>query len=163
MHDINVVFAECCRKLENVGIEHGTIVSVAINARIKQRWGQCKRRGNMFTIEVSSRLVNDSVKVEALEDTVIHELLHTCAGCFNHGDEWQRLADIVNREYGYHVKRTTSPAEKGFSEDDMHKDAKYHFRCEKCGNEVAQYRASNFTRCPWMYQCAHCGGKFERI
>lgn len=163
MHDINNVYMDCLKKLQNVGIKCGNITSVTVNSRIVKRWGQCKRQGNTFTIEISARLIQNGVTLKALEDTLIHEMLHTCSGCFSHGELWQAHANIVNLMYGYNIKRTTSPEEKGLSEDDMYKDAKYHFRCAKCGAEVAQYRASEFTRNPWKYQCAKCGGKFERV
>lgn len=163
MHDVNKVYSECLVKLQNVGIKCGNIASVSVNNRIVKRWGQCKKRGSVYQIEISARLIQDGVPLKALEDTLIHEMLHTCLGCFSHGELWQAHANIVNLTYGYNIKRTTSPEEKGFSENEIYKDAKYHFRCVKCGATVSQYRASEFTRNPWEYRCACCGGNFERI
>lgn len=159
MRDINNVVKSCCEKLDVIGIKYGTIVSITINTRAKKRWGQCKKIGNCFAIQVSSRLISEDVELVHLETTVIHEILHTCKGCMNHGNEWKTLAEKVNRAYGYNIKRTTSNEEKGIEPI----PAKYKFVCKDCGCVVTRMRESDFVKHYYNYRCAKCHGDFKRI
>ena len=159
MRDINKVVENCKRKLDAIGIEYGIIVSVTVNTRAQKRWGQCKKIGSYYMIDISSRLLSESVELIHLEDTIIHEILHTCRDCMDHGKEWKRLADKVNAAYGYNIKRTASMQEVGI--EPIH--AKYKFVCNGCGQVINRMRESKFTRNPNAYKCGICGGKFERV
>jgi predicted SprT family Zn-dependent metalloprotease len=112
-------------------------------------------------IEVSSVLVSESVELIHLEDTIIHEILHTCKGCMNHGKEWKALAEKVNRAYGYDIKRTASMQEIGIDVETI--ESKYRFVCEGCGQVIDRMRESKFTKYPHLYKCGKCGGKFKRV
>ena len=109
-------------KIELIGVialEFGKIVNFEINYRAKSRWGQCQRKGSGYYINISDRLLQDDVPIKALKDTIIHEILHTCNGCMNHGTTWKNYADKVNKAYGYNIKRCTSAEEKGFDMDNI--------------------------------------------
>lgn len=168
MKDLMLLYDNCLSKLEDLGIEIGVIQSVETNSRAKSRWGRCRRReaysGTMYAIEISSELLKDEVSDKAAEETMLHELIHTCKGCFNHGPEWKRIAEKVNRAYGYNVKRVTSAEEKGIEvkRPDIKKIAKYKFVCMGCGQEIYRQRESNFTRNSNRYRCAICGGSFKQ-
>lgn len=56
-----------------------------------------------FKIKVSKHLVKD----EDVLNTVLHELLHTCPGCQNHGKVWSLYADIINKVYGIKITRVS--------------------------------------------------------
>lgn len=163
MRNINEVVENCCRKLDAIGIRYGQITSVTINTRAKKRWGQCVQSGGRFTISISSMLMSEKVALIHLENTVIHEILHTCNGCFNHGETWKILADKVNRAYGYNVKRTTSPEEKGIDPAIFAVNIKHKFVCNGCGGIVVRQRESDFTKHYNWYTCAKCNGKFTKV
>ena len=163
MHNINVVVENCCHKLDEIGIEYGKITSVAINTRAKNRWGQCKLVNGGYSISISDRLMGDSVALIHLETTVIHEILHTCNGCMNHGKTWKNLAEKVNRAYGYNIKRTTSSEEKGIEPVHTSYIIKHKFVCKGCGQVVTRQRESDFTKRYQYYRCGICKGQFERI
>ncbi len=172
MRDVNVIAIECMRELENIGIKCGNVIKIDVNTRSKKRWGQCRKIGNNYIIEVNQILLREDTDIDGLKNTIIHELLHTCKGCMKHTGEWKQLAEKVNRYYGYNIKRCDSADEKGISEEQKEKiqkertatrKVKFIFKCTCCGQKVERCRESKFTKYPELYRCAVCHGKFERI
>lgn len=160
MKDLNALYERCLWEVERVGIRHGVILDIKVNYRAKTRWGMCKRNPNGFMLEISAMLLEDSVSDEAAKDTIIHEILHTCKGAFNHGEAWKALAGRMNAIYGYNIKRTTSYAEKGMKEVHVEDKYKYFYKCEGCGQILKYKRKCVFTKNPARYRCGICGGKF---
>ena len=163
MKDIQMIYENCKEKLNDIGIQTGEIKCVTINTRAIRRWGRCKRvfhyGREMYEIEISSRLLEDFVDDKATEDTMMHELLHSCEGCMNHGTKWKQLANKVNCQYGYNIKRTTSSEEKAV--DDIRPiKAKYKIICTKCGHVGYRMKACKLTKYPSHYLCS-CGGKLK--
>ena len=68
------------------------IKALKINDRIRSRFGSCRkvqsgqRDTEEYLIEVSGRLMESEDKT--IETVLLHELLHTCYGCMNHGKRW---------------------------------------------------------------------------
>lgn len=156
MKDLILIANECMANLDNIGIEYGNVVKWKVNTRAKSRWGQCSKKGNEYTIEITNELLKDDVSDKATKDTIYHELLHTVKGCMNHGKKWQDLADLVNDCYMMNIKRTTSSEEKGvqLKTDEYYK---YKFKCSNCGCVVRKSRQSKFTKRYTEYGCGHCG------
>ena len=155
------VTVECMRELDALGIQYGKVREVTINTRAKSRWGQCRKRNGLYYINISEHLVGNIEYKDALKNTLIHELLHTCPDCMNHREPWKAVADKVNKAYGYNIKRCSSAEEKGV--EPVEKNYQYMFRCTGCGQKVGRMRASNFTRNYKDYKCGCCGKKFERV
>ena len=105
----------CIDEVLGAGIEPGNIVSWVINRRAKTRWGMCtKNPDGTCIIQIAARLIEDErISEQACKETMIHEILHTCKGCKGHTGLWLIYANIMNKKYGYHIKRTTSGEEKG--------------------------------------------------
>lgn len=173
MKDLKKLFNECKSELDAIGIEYGCIESITINTRAKKRWGQCKITLNstywenkIFSINISERLLQDDISDISTKDTIMHEILHTCKGCMNHGEEWKRLADIVNDCYSYYnIKRISSAEEKGINikEEEKKEEAKYILRCTKCGKLFYKNRMCEVVRYPMIYNHKTDGGQLERI
>lgn len=108
----------------------------------------------LFTIQISSRLLADEIKEEATFNTMIHELLHTCPDCMNHGDKWKKWANIVNENTIYNIKRTTSSAEKGI--EMPVKTPKYTVTCTDCGREWFYNRAGAVIQSIRRCRCPYC-------
>ena len=89
MRDVNVIAIECMRELENIGIKCGNVIKIDINTRAKKRWGQYRKIGNNYIIEVNQILLREDTDIDGLKNTIIHELLHTCKGCMKHTGEWK--------------------------------------------------------------------------
>lgn len=171
MKDLAKIASESQAELSAIGIHTGEVTRYSVNSRAKRRLGLCTHIGNnKYEIEVSSLLFHEAVPEITLKYVVIHELIHTCKGCMNHGDKWKHYVEKVNRAYGYTISSNpyshdrkdmdgvrTAKAEQAACE------VKYKYICTGCGAEVNRYRASSFTKNPERYHCARCGGKFSRI
>ena len=163
MKDLVRLLEECKEELDSIDIAYGKIVDIVPNSRAKSRWGQCCKRADGFHININIVLLKDDVSDKTTKETIMHEVLHTCKGCMNHGHEWQRLADIVNDCYNYHVKRCTSENEKGVSLERKNREYKYVFECEKCGQKINRAKMSDFVKNTNRYRCGKCGGKFRNV
>lgn len=132
----------------------GKVSGVRINPRLTRSWGRClKKKDGTFEIEISKIIMDDST-TEGILNTILHELIHTCKGCFNHGEMWKRYADVLNKRYGLQIKRLSMPEEKG-----VHKEiAKYTLQCQKCGNKFRYTRKTKLVQNPDRFRCG-CGGK----
>lgn len=171
MRDLQKVFQNCIVMMDEIGIDYGKIIKVTVNTRAKRRWGQChiERRGyaipTTYSINISEVLLDERVPLEALQNTMIHEILHTCPGCFNHGNGWQLRAEKVKRELGYNIKRIDSREDKGVS-NSVAADyvvPKYILRCKKCGVETGKFRMCQVVKHPDNWRCSICHGDLERI
>ena len=116
MRDLNKVAYDCMEKLKKINIPITNNVTFSINTRAKKRWGQCRRNpNNSYSININVNLLKEENGIEGLENTVIHELLHTCPNCMNHGQEWKKYAKMVYDTYGYNIQRCSDAYEKGIS------------------------------------------------
>ena len=174
MYSLAVYGNECKKELDNLGIEYANNISFTVNSRAKSRWGRCnKNRGGRYVIEINSELLNECNSLRGLKETILHEMIHTVSGCMNHGDKWKRLADKVNRRYGYAIKRTNSPEDKGLCDEAIRErnetrqqklDAMPTYRvvCEQCGHEYIRHKMSKLITDTEHYRCA-CNGKLKRV
>ena len=171
MKDLNKLFDECKAELDSIGIQYGNVVSIEVNYRAKKQCGLCREvrigrtwEDNRYSINISSFLLADDVPDEGTKNTIIHELLHTCKDCMNHGGNWKRLAEKVHRKLGYNIKRTSSCEEKGLEGVIIKpQEYKYVFRCQQCGQEVKRKKKSKFTEYYTNYSCGLCVGKFKKV
>lgn len=175
MKDLQALFERAKEELDVIGIEYGNIVEIKINTRAKRRWGQCQIvcnsqywKNRQYSINISDRLLQDDVKDEACLDTIIHEILHTCDGCMNHGCKWKELAELVNECYAcYNIQRCSSSEEKGIECKTEYKPHyrvhNYAVRCSKCGYTIYRERMSNLIKYPHEFKHTSDGGKFERL
>ena len=161
MKDFEQMIKESLSEVMAVGLKPGKIEKWVINRRAKSRWGLCKKIGiNTFEIQIAERLLEDEVSDMACKDTIVHEILHTCRGCHGHTGLWKTYADLMNRTYGYSIKRTTSSLEKGLEELPTKEMAiKYVFRCKNCGAMLYRKKKSRFTEHYKYYGCGRCGAK----
>ncbi len=170
------VFMECIDEMNALEIPFRRITSVTVNYRAKRRWGCCSRRNNgfgivCFEIDINADLLHDDAPVKALKETIIHEILHTCPGCFCHTGEWKRLADLVNDCYGYAIKMADSAKDKGMAnfyqqhEELVKKTTwKYTICCAKCGKLICKrQRSCDMVKHPMLYMHTSCGGHLKVI
>ena len=160
MKNIYLLADECIADLIRAGIPIRPVRNWLVGTTGKNMWGQCKAVENgMFDIRISAVLLQDDVDDQAVKNTIAHELLHTVEGCMNHGQNFHRLARLVNaRCPGYNIKSRTAAEDKG-----IQMQYKYILRCTGCGAALGRHRRSHFVDHPEHYRCSKCGGKFERI
>lgn len=169
------LYEEVKQELEVIDIPINKVDSIKVNNRMSRAWGICKRTRNTRTgsisgyrIEISERLLNESIPDKSIKNTICHELIHTIDGCFNHGDEWKSWGRFISDCYVQYKgvdNRRTSSADKGFTEEVVLNTSKYAFKCKSCGYILSKNRVSDFIRNYKLYGCK-CGGKentWERI
>ena len=167
MRNLQEYANRCMKQLDAVDIKYGNVLAFEINTRAKNRWGQCERVSsilNCFTININCMLLDEKNSEQALIDTLMHELLHTCKGCFNHKNEWKRLAEKVNKIYNYNIKRTYSLVDYGIEiETEDIAEPKYKIQCTGCGRVYTRQRKSKVIVHPENYRCCNCGGELILI
>lgn len=167
MRDLNAVAKECMKMLDDIGIKYGKVVEFKVNTRAHKRWGQCKYITGGYSININKIFLDEKNDINGLKNTIIHELLHTCKGCMNHGPEWKRLASKVNNAYGINIKRCSSANEKGINKctKPMRKIIKYKYevQCKECGHIYKRTKMSNVVQYPEQYYCGYCHGELKRV
>ena len=114
MKDLQATAEKCINMLEDIGI-HPTVTpsQFTVNTRATKRFGQARKaNGRWYNVNINHWLLDDNSPQEGLENTVIHELLHTVDGCNGHTGKWLRLAQQVKSTYGYDITRLSSVEEK---------------------------------------------------
>jgi len=161
MRDLLKYGAMCMDMLDDLNIPYGNVLEIVINTRAGKRWGQCKKISSGYSININADLLREENDEAGLINTLLHELLHTCPNCMNHGECWKRYAAMINRRYGYDVKRTSSAEEKGVVIRNVGRkeEYKYFCKCEKCGYVWRYKRMCETVRNPGKYQHHGCGGK----
>ena len=112
--------------------------------------------GYIYSIKISKYTLGSSQK--SIMNTILHELLHTCENCMNHGSLWKRYAAIVNNVYNYNIQRCDGDKT---SEDrtNLRKGIKvnHKLRCDKCGQVFMRTKSSALVLHPERFHC-RCGG-----
>ncbi len=151
---------EALKKLEDTNIPISKNTKVSITTRATRRYGVCKQRGNEYQIVISDFIMN--APDSAIESVLLHEYIHTCPNCMNHGDTWKSYCDKINKKYGTKLQRTEK--REFFNLEEREKpEYKYIFKCTHCDNYVRRTKNSKFVQKYELYRCGKCGNKFERI
>lgn len=48
---------------------------------------------------------------KSLYNTIFHELCHTCKGCMNHGEKFNKYGDMVYKNFGYKIETHSTEEE----------------------------------------------------
>ena len=131
-------------------------------SRARSFWAQIKyiSKGK-YSLKVSNvyeEIEDEHTAKERLIGTMIHELIHTLPGCYNHGSKFKAACAVVNRKVpGYNLQRCTSMSDYGVKQEV--KPIKYVMSCGKCGATWNYRRRPNIMNMKEMnkhYTCA-CG------
>ncbi len=103
--ELDSQLAASIRELRTLGVPISREIrpGLVMNTRARRRLGCCVYRDGAFTMEVSARILEDPQLFKA---TLLHELLHTCYGCQNHGKRWKAYAQKVGEALGVEITRT---------------------------------------------------------
>lgn len=148
--------------------------------------GKICRTKNKYTNEFEYKLrvsgpIFDSFKTkEAMEkqliSTLVHELIHTCPRCFNHGTYFKQNCYIINfnTKNKYHIStREDLYHNEEFNYDKLNelkprrnaKKGAPHFDiyCPICQKVVARrYKECGLVKYPWNYRCK-CGCNYLQV
>ena len=113
--ELDALLAELSAQLRELGIPLGKHIApqVEVNTRAQRR------------------LLEDGPLLRA---TLLHELLHTCYGCQNHGKRWKAYAQRVGEALGVEITRTV-PLE-GPAQPLRQEPVKYLLQCQSCGRLI---------------------------
>lgn len=140
-----------------IPISREIVPQVEVNTRAQRRLGCCVRKDGVFTIQVSAFVLEDQ---ELVRTTLVHELLHTCYGCLNHGKRWKAYAAKAGEALGLDIQRTVTL--EGQPQRLRQDSVKYLLKCKSCGAVIPRRRMSKAVKHPERYRCP-CGGKLERV
>ena len=165
-------YAECKNQLAKLGYELQDDIPLVFNNRVTKAYGRCFVQRNRYTgnswvtkIELSTKLFGCSNRDE-IKNTVMHECIHAIPECHNMGHKgaWKRIANEVNRAYGYDISRTNSREDtEAYAEFVAQNRSNYTVKCEKCGKEWHYQRMSNCVKNPSGYIHTTCGGHLVRV
>lgn len=144
---------------------------VRINQRARSRFGCCKKiqtptlKGQSakpgeasYIIEISKAL--SAAPEESIKEVLAHEVLHTTPGGYKHTGNWKNYAKLMNKGFGYQIKRTNSPESLGVTLAKERPAAKYLIVCQNCGLTMERARKSKVIKQPSLYRCK-CGGRLK--
>ena len=155
--------------LEKIGIPISKDICPEIRfAKATSWYGMCEPRryhnGRMYKFRICFSEYHLASDEKSVRNTIIHELLHTCPDCLNHGPKWQKYAAVVNAKMSYDIKRCGGDKESAAESLAKGREEKYGMghllECKKCGAQWKRTRHSNFTLHPERYTC-RCGGGIE--
>ena len=139
------------------GIKAGKVEGVYFTES-SRKFGFCQKTVNGgFQIWITDLAMHGDIK-----STIVHELIHTVEGCYNHGQKFQSLANWLGRVYGIELGTRASKKEMALTEEYRIAKAKYIIRCKKCGQLILRERATRIVKLPMTYSCG-CGGDLVRI
>lgn len=180
MRNLKKLFNECYDKLVAIGVPvSNNIKKVSTNSRLSTTYGRCSRdrKDNSFTIQIATFLLSDKLDESIVCDTIMHELIHTCDGCFNHGKLFQRYARMVNKAYnmniGTYVDKESVVAVRESGLQPKRKKPQKDSWVFKCINVDCNYRWEYSRKPKWCkgynttnmvvqnVRCPHCKGKIQ--
>ena len=98
-----------------------------------------------FSISLNPCLFADGVNEDIIIQTLLHELIHTMDGCFNHGKNFKYYARIINNKYGYNISRTTDSSK--FGVELPKRKNKFEIVCNNCGAVWHYKKSTRFVQC----------------
>ena len=146
MKDLQYYFELAKTELDVLDIPYGNIVTCTVNTRAKGRYGQCRRKNGAYTINISSRILEDYVPTKSLMTVLCHEILHSVKGCMNHGQKWKEYAELVNDCYNYNITTTSNDKKYGLKTEPKENTHKYTVTCKGCGKKYYYHRKQR-----WFY------------
>ena len=169
---LNDMLQEVITEAKACNLDLGQINPIVDISSATSWFGQCKRKAgsSIYQIRISKYHLNNDIN--AVRETIAHEICHASKTCKNHDNEWKRRASIMNKKYNYHIQRVSgyyADSEtneiKKKSLDTPKKDSKniYIIECECCKHQYIRTRMTNSIKHPEHYTCGVCHGKLKRV
>lgn len=160
---LNAMFNKALKIADECGLKYGTITEIKINSRLTRTLGVCNPGPNeTYWIEVNKNVL-EKCNDDFIMETILHEIVHTCPGCWNHGKEFKETGMQITRKYPqFKITRTANAQAACADGIRFNPKEKYVLKCEKCKREFSYSRMTKAVKYPWAYRCK-CGGDLVRI
>ena len=161
MRNLTVSANKCMKMLDEINIPYKKPNKWRVSKRMTRAFGQYSI--SKHEIAITERLLDERLPVKMLENTIIHELIHTCDGCYNHGSKFQAYGRKVNKELGYNISTYVSK-EESMVMDNVYKpkERRYKVICPTCEQEFSYKVRSKVYQHPELYICGVCGTRLVR-
>ena len=145
-------------------IPYRNITEIKLNNRLSKSWGRCLTKNHKdFWIEIQGKFAQERFSTEnQVMEVICHEIIHTCEGCWNHGELFHSYGQRLTEKYGIHVATTAGAEQLTIDSIAWKNSFRYMVACP-CGNSYSHDRMCDLIRNPQLYKCSKCGGNFERI
>lgn len=182
------LYNECVEELNSIKIDivnncNIGSIDIKLAKRNSKRYGCCKqeepdkkyyhiiKRGrrkikqyDIFKkhhIEISKWVLDLDENI--IKNTIMHEIIHCLPNCNNHGKEFKKYANYINRNLGYNITRLGNKEEDFKKSNLEYKEKtntyKYKIICNKCGQII--YRQRLKKELIHKYRCGKCGGTLK--
>lgn len=159
---IEKLYEEAKKECEKMNIPFVQNMPIKISKRMTRSLGKC-----CFN-NIKGYSIRISQQVEVLPDVeikqiIVHEILHSCPGCMNHGTKWLSYADKMNKKYHYNISCYASEkvAECINHAIETTRQA-YVIECQHCNQRIVRTKKSKLVEHPEWYLCG-CGGQLKRV
>mgnify|MGYP006398886169 FL=1 len=165
--ELDRIVKKCEEIMIGCGLTLPAGITYNLNSRFTRAMGRCEYHGSYggkpkYVIQIAKRYFDaymESGDMTKMEDTVLHEMCHVLPNCFNHGYDWERAVNKINRKYGYNIKRC-------YDVDEVVKSVKMEIHpsaevfCPKCGKRGIYKTSSVYVKYTNRYRCP-CGSVLE--
>lgn len=181
------LYNECVEELKKIKIDINNPligkIDIKIAKRNSKRYGCCiqeepdkeyfhiEKRGKHKLIKYDkykkhhieiSKWVMD-LEDDIIKNTIMHEIIHCFPECNNHGKQFKKYSNYINKELGYNITRLGNKEEDYKKSNLEYKketiNYKYKIICKKCGQTFFRQRLK--TSLIKKYRCGKCGGQLE--
>ena len=158
MERLEKLSKEAMRELDGIGVKYTAPVKWELS-NATSTWGTTHRDRNPITgkweyrIRISKVTLDPRVSDEHSKDTIIHELIHTVPGCWDHKYGFKDVAALVNDCYAcYHISRTANAAAMGITREVVAEygrprlQKKYIVGCFGCGAKYIYHKQTKLVK-----------------
>lgn len=186
---LNKIYQQCLKELSSIEInmENKELIGridIKLTKRASKSYGCCKqenpdKRYKIITKKGRHKIVkyakfqNHHIEIsnwvmqlndDIIKNTILHELIHCIPFCNNHGTEFKKYANYINKRLGYHIatkgniQEDYQASQLEYKEEDSYK---YKIVCQNCGQIIYRKRFNlNLIK---KYRCGKCKGKLKLI
>ena len=155
MKNLKQYAEKCMRQLDELNIPYEHVSEWKTSSRMTRCWGKCTlKKSGKYIITISDRLLQDGVSDFPLENTIIHELLHTGRMRDGHKGDWLRVAQQVTTKTHYQITRCIDFDKFGLTYQP--RPDKYEAYCPECGWSVGYSRKGKVVKNIHRYICPRC-------
>lgn len=157
---LNEMLCEAICEVKEAGIEpyHRILPNVRIYPATSY-FGYCRYKKDIDAYEITISEYHLNNPIQAVYETLVHEVLHTTQNTRGHCNKWKHYANIMNKKYGYNISRCGT-YENG---NRLPKIKNYIVECQGCGKQYNRAKKSKLITQVEQYRCGICRDKLIRI